>query len=459
MPAEEKNPALVLPLRGFCRRPPIFAAPGATVGEAARLMRERRIGSLLVAGPPLGILTDRDLRSRVLAEGKGPETPVAEVLSRPVWTLGADASSVDALLLMAERGIRHLPLVEGGRVVGLVSASDLVQAQADDPLAVLRRLERAPAQDARPHAQEIGEAVARLAEAGVAAPRIGGLVAAFNDALARRILARVERELGPAPVACALLVYGSDGRREQLLPTDQDNALVWADPEPGAEEVARGYFEGFAARVVAELVAAGFPPCPGGYMATRWRFPLVEAARLFEGFLDRPRPEQVVDICSFFDFRVAAGGLGLEPLEEIRRRAAGAKRLLRLLAADAEQMRLPLGWLGGLREGKQGFDLKRGILLIVSLARLFALEAGSSEVGTLGRLRDAEATIGKGDAETLAEAFRFLVGLRLDEQLAGHAHGSRVELKELNAMEISFLEDVFHFLRRLQAALPQRFAL
>jgi CBS domain-containing protein len=333
----------------------------------------------------------------------------------------------------------------------------LALLEASDALAILRRLEQG---DAAPggYAQAAREAVRYLREAGVEAPQIGEAVAELNDALARLLLRRAEAELGPPPRACAFLVYGSDGRREQLLPTDQDNALVWAGGE-GGEEAAKGYFEALADRMVEELQVAGFPPCPGGYMATRWRFPLAEAEELFAGWLERPRPEQVVDICSFFDFRVAAGELDPKPLQEIRRRAAGAKRLLRLLAADAAEMRLPLGWLGGLREGEEGFDLKRGILLIVSLARIFALEAGSTEVGTLRRLRDAEGTLGKSDAETLAEAFRFLVGLRLDEQLGGHAHGSRVELAELNAMEISFLEDVFHFLQRLKAALPQRFAL
>jgi CBS domain-containing protein len=335
----------------------------------------------------------------------------------------------------------------------------LALLEASDSLAILQRIEQGELAPAG-YAAAARQAVRYLREAGVEAPQIGEAMAELNDALARTVLRRVEAELGPPPRPCALLVYGSDGRREQLLPTDQDNALVWAGGVPGsADAAARDYFEAVADRVVEQLLTAGFPPCPGGYMATRWRFPLAEAEMLFAGWLEQPRPEQVVDICSFFDFRVAAGELDLKPLQEIRRRAAGAKRLLRLLAADAAGLRLPLGLLGGLREGQEGFDLKRGILLIVSLARLFALEAGSDEVGTLNRLRAAETTLGSDDAETLAEAFRFLVGLRLDEQLGGHAHGSRVELGELNAMEISFLEDVFHFLHRLKAALPQRFAL
>lgn len=422
-------------------------------------MSEEGVGSLLVAGVPLGILTDRDLRSRVLAEGKGPETLVAAVMTRPIYTLDASASSLDAILLMTEKRIRHLPLVAGGEVVGLVAASDLVRAQARDPLSLLHRLERGSSLPGRDYREEVREAVLHLAEAGVEAVQIGHFVATLNDALLRRVLAQVEAEHGPAPLPYAWLVYGSDGRREQLLPTDQDNALVWADPPAGEEAVARQYFEAFAARVVAALIEEGFPPCPGGFMATRWHFPLAEASELFGTLLTEARAETLLDACTLMDFRVAGGSLELGPLEAVRRAAPAAKRFLRLLAADAAAWKLPLGWLGGLREGAEGFDLKRGILLIVSIARLFALEAGSSAVSTLERLKAAGETLPEGDAGTLAEAFRFLVDLRLDEQLEGRARGSRVRLASLNAMEQRFLKDIFGFLHRLQAALPQRFAL
>lgn len=422
-------------------------------------MRAEGVGSLLVDASPLGILTDRDLRSRVLAEGLGPETPVAAVMTQPVITLGADASSLDALLLMSERRIRHLPLVEEGAVVGLVAASDLVRAQARDPLSLLRRLEKGGPLPGRSYPDEVREAVVHLAEAGVEACAIGRFVAALNDALVRRVLARVEGELGPAPLPYAFLVYGSDGRREQMLPTDQDNALVWADPEPGAEVKVRAYFEAFADRVVLELMVEGFPACPGGFMANRWRFPLNEAESLLRSYLDAARRENLLEACTLLDFRVAGGELPLDRLEKVRSEAAEAKLFLRLLAADAAEWKLPLGWLGGLREGEAGFDLKRGILLIVSIARLFALAAGEGGGGTLERLEAAKKTLGEADAGTLAEAFRFLTGLRLDEQLGGRAQGSRVRLAALNAMEKRFLKDVFSFLHQLQAALLQHFAL
>lgn len=421
-------------------------------------MRQEEVGSLLVSCSPLGILTDRDLRNRVLAENLGASTAVAAVMSQPVASLDAGATWADAVLLMVEKGIRHLPLTENGEVVGLVSWSDLLKAQARDPLALLHRLETGGTPPGA-YAAEVREVVRHLREGGAGALRIGSLVAALNGALVRRVLARTEQELGPAPLHYAFLVYGSDGRREQIWPTDQDNALVWADPPPDAAAEARRYFENFAGRVVAGLIAEGLPECPGGFMATRWRFPLGEAVATFRAFFEEARAETVLEACSLLDFRMAGGRLDIGPLENVRSEAPRARHFLRLLAADAARWSLPLGWLGGLREKERGFDLKRGILLIVSVARLFALEAGSPAVGTLERLKDAASTLGADDAATLAEAFRFLVELRLDEQLSGHGEGSRVRLAALNAMERAFLKDAFGFLQRLQESLPQRFGL
>lgn len=450
---------LLQPLGEVCRRPAIAIAATATVGEAARLLRREGVGALLVAAEPPGIVTDRDLTRRVLAEGKGPETPVAEVMSRPVHQLDAAATLLDAQLVMAERRLRHVPVTEGGEVVGVVSASDLLRLQANDPLSLSRRVEEGRLPPGG-YATEASQLVRHLRASGVEAPRIGLAMAALADGLVRRLLRQAESELGPPPRPYAFLVYGSEGRREQLLPTDQDNALVWAEGAAGEDDGAvEGYFAAFAARVVEGLIAAGLPECPGGYMATRWRFSLTAAEATLRAFLERPRAETVLDACTLFDFRVAGGELAIEPLARLRSEAREARHFLRLLAADAAGFKLPLGWLGRLREGEGGFDLKRGILLIVAVARLFALAAGSPAVGTLDRLEAAEATLGESDARTLAEAFRFLVGLRLDEQLAGHGRGSKVKLAALNAMEHQFLEDVFAFLHDLQNALPQRFAL
>jgi|CXWL01.1.fsa_nt_gi CBS domain-containing protein len=461
---------LVRSLRELSPRRPLTIAPAASVGEAARRMAEARVGSLLVAGgerPPdaplplaavSGIVTDRDLRNRVLARGRGPETPVGEIASFPLRTLSDHATVLDALVELSAHEVRHLPLVHGDLVVGVISAGDLARLRARDPVALVRRIEREDLEELLPrYADEVRRSITELARSGLEAVQLGPLAATLHEALARRLLAAACAELDIDPGAVAFCVHGSDGRREQLWPTDQDNALVVASAtEPPPERVER-----LAERLVADLERAGFPLCPGGFMATRWRDPLALWQERFEAFIEAPRPEDQVDLATLLDLRRVAGGLDLAPLAELRRRAGASRHLLRRLAEDCARWSLPIGLFGGLREGEGGFDLKRGSLAIVAVARLSALEAGSAAESTLDRLRDAEPVLG-GDAATLAESFRVLVALRLEHALlrprpAGHG-SHRVELDELNALERRFLKDIFGFLRSFLAALGERYA-
>jgi CBS domain-containing protein len=260
-------------------------------------------------------------------------------------------------------------------------------------------------------------------------------------------------------------VHGSEGRQEQILPTDQDNALVWqpdggtADPDGAAAQ----QFERVARQVVDGLLAAGYPACPGGYMATHWHDPMSGWIRRFERWIAEPREEDGIDIHTFLDLRVVAGGLDVTPLDELRRAAGEDRHFLRALAREVAGWALPFGLFGTLREGDEGFDLKRGSLLIVAIARLSALEAGSRARGTIDRLAAAETVLGH-DAATLAEGFRYLAGLRMELALdparrADSDSGHRIHLAALNALERRFLKDIFTLLRNVRDGLVARFAL
>lgn len=473
--APDGGRALLAPVSEVGSRALAAVSPAATVEQAARRMRERGVGSLLVSraepGPDgtlprsalAGVVTDRDLRDRVLAAGRGAGSPVGEIASAPVAGVEIGATCLEALLEMSHRRVRHLALFDRERVVGIISASDLGRLQSRQPLAWLRRLERRPLAELLPvYPGEVRRAVAELAAAGVDAVHLGPLVAAWNDSLARRLLGAAQEELGPPPVALCWIVHGSDGRREQILPTDQDNALVW-QPGPEGRTGEAAWVADLAERMVGGLLAAGFPSCPGGYMATRWHDPLPVWEERFASWIDRARPETLLDLSTFLDFRPAAGDLALDRLEELKAMAGRNRLLLRLLAQESARWALPVGAFGGLREGKSGFDLKRGSLLIVSVARLFALEAGSRAGSTLDRLRDAESVLGA-DAATLAESFRFLAALRLEQALRGPAPAEpgathRLHLDDLSALERRFLKDIFGFLKQLTESLPSRFAL
>jgi len=455
-PVATFQPDLSVRVDALVRRPPAWVAADATVGEAARIMGEEGISSVLVRSEPPGIVTDRDLRKRVLGAGLGPDLPVARVATAPLRTVAGETPLYDAWALLLEAGLHHLPVTRDGAIVGVLTAGDVLRSTAQGPVAVLRSIERLASRESLPgYADRIRVMASSLLAGGLEASIIARLVARLNDALLRPILRWAEADLGPPPAPYAWIVFGSEGRMEQTLLTDQDNALVYADA--GAADA--GWYEAFAERVNADLEAAGFPECPGGYMARRWRGPLAEWTSRFEGWIDVPTPKALLVACIFFDFRRVGGELDLEPLERVLARAAERPVFLRFLAKDALGFRPPATMVLRLRGESSIVDLKRhGISPVVALARRFALETRSQPRSTFARL---EAAVRAGLLEeevsaTVAETYRFLLGLRLRLQLRALAEGlpvtNKVKLAELASIERSRLKDALREIRAWQDA-------
>src|SRR5512138_493662 len=259
-PPSAFQPDLGVPVERLLRRSPVWVAASATVGEAARVMGERRISSVLVRADPPGIVTDRDLRTRVLAAGLGPSVPVAQVMSRPLRTAPAEMPLYDAWSILLEAGLHHLPIARDGEIVGVLTSTDVLRSTSQGPVAVLRGIERLASRRSLPgYAARVTEMASSLLAGGLDATVIAGLVARLNDALLGPILRWAEQDLGPPPAPYAWIAFGSEGRMEQTLLTDQDNALVFAD-----EGAARAdWYRALAERVNEDLEAAGFPACPG----------------------------------------------------------------------------------------------------------------------------------------------------------------------------------------------------
>ena len=240
---------------------------------------------------------------------------------------------------------------------------------------------------------------------------------------------------------------------EQTLLTDQDNALVFADEGLAS----RAWYEALAERVVADLRTAGFPECPGGYMATRWCGPLREWVERFRAWLVEPQPQALVDAAIFFDHRRAAGGLDVAPLQEVVADATDLPVFLRAMAEQALRFHPPPALLLRVRGASGTVDLKKhGLAPVAFLARCYALEIGSAERNTLARLEAAERG-GRMDPElreSVAEAYRFLLGLRLRLQLRhlaeGRPPGDEVALRDLSPVERSRLKESFGAIRRWQ---------
>jgi len=445
---------LALPIKHLIKQPPLYVPTGATVAQAARAMQDNHVGSVLIASDPPGITTDRDLRGRVLAATLGPDTLVDEIMSRPLITADADAPAFTCLRLMLEENIHHLPVVEEGRIVGVVSASALLLHQQHNPLYLRGTIDQWDDSRAPNYAEEIGDMVRILFTSGLAPIQIGQIVSSLNDALAKRLVALNVTKLGTPPTPFAWIIFGSEGRREQTLLTDQDNALVYQDDSAAARE----YFAQLAKQVVDALIKAGFPPCAGGFMATHWCKPLAEWQELFTQWIHLPKPQALLDAAIFFDLRAVAGNLSLASLDAVVATAQAQKLFLAYLARDALNFRPPLGFFNSLRSINGRVDLKKGAIVpIVGLARAAALAAGSQERSTLARLRAAEASgqlLSRDDAIALAEIYPALFQLRLRAQLNARTAGTRIDhcvrLTELSALERRHLKEALIIIKNLQ---------
>lgn len=444
------------------KRALVTVPASATAGDAARAMAAGRVSSVLVMSSPPGIVTDRDLRNRVLAKGLGPDTPVASIATAPLTTVPADTPVYGAWHAMVGAGIHHLPVTKDGSVTGIITGTDLLKEQSFGPLQLLKRVESIGGREGLAgYGADLARMVSALSAGGLPPTHIARLVSHLNDALVKRLLDFAEADLGPAPSAWAWIVFGSEGRFEQALLTDQDNALIWADD---AGDGSGAWFTRFAELVVADLVAAGFPPCAGGYMATVWRGPLDEWVSRFRSWLEVPEAEAILKAAIFFDFRRTGGTLDLSPISRVITKASSNAPFLSRMAGAALHFRPQLGPFRTLRDDAGRLDLKKsGIAPIVGLARVYALDAGATSTNTLERLAAAAESgfLPSEAVATLSEAFPFLLGLRLREQLRAVASGATpmnaIELDALSAVEKRHLKEVFLAIRDAQQDAAQRY--
>ncbi|HXF37261.1 MAG TPA: DUF294 nucleotidyltransferase-like domain-containing protein [Actinomycetota bacterium] len=464
------------PVGGLIRRPPVTCAAATPIRDAAELMARERVSSVLVLGGPApGILTDRDLRSRVLAAGRSPSTPVGEVMSSPLVTVPAEDTVEEVLLAMLEHGIHHLPVTDGsGVVVGVVSDTDLLGLERTDAFAVRSAIERAPDRRALlTEARKLPVLVRGLVSADVDPVHVGRVVAITIDALTERLLELAIAELGDPPGPWAWLALGSQARGEQALATDQDHGLAFEPGELGPEETDR-YFAALAARVTDGLEAAGIPRCRGGVMASNpsWRRTASGWVAELRRWMGGAGPEGRVFTSIALDYRRVGGPLDVERhLDAEIRRAPAVPGFVRRVARTAIDLRPPTGFLRdhvveafGTRA--QTLDVKRGgIIPITNLGRAYAVAAGIAANGTLPRLRAAaDAGLLQADlAVGLEEAFRLLWKVRLDHQAsraaADEPAGDLVDLSTLGPVARRSLKEAFRTIIRAQRALANELGL
>lgn len=473
------RPNLHSQLAALVRKKPVTATPETPLREAVLAMSENRVGSIIVVEPesgrPIGIFTLRDLLHRVAAKSCDLDQMVMSVMSDSgLLMLNWRSTIYQAALVMARHGVHHVIIVDAaGKLVGIVSQEDIYELQSGGGKAISGAIRTARDMNALVAAAEgiRRQAIGMLAE-GAAAEPLTELISTLNDHLAVRIMELTRLEFELPRVDWCWLAFGSEGRFEQTLSTDQDNGLVFAAPAEEANAV-REAFLPFARAVNERLAQCGFPLCKGKVMAGNPELCLSveEWHEKFGGWMRANSPQALLDATIYFDFRAIYGqeDLADQLREWVLKRVPGETLFLRFMAGNAVQVEPPIGFIRDFTYDKNPdfphtLDLKTsGARLFVDAARILALAHGVTETGTAQRLRALaeRGKLGRDDVHAVVESFFFIQQLRLRNQQGEVSEGAanRVDPDALNELDRLVLREAFKQAKRLQSRLQMEYRL
>ncbi len=472
--AATQDTLMTVPVHTLIRRPPVMVAPTVTIREAAELMRAERVSSVMIVEQDhlFGLVTDRDLRNRVLATGLDSGRPIMDIATLAPLSVDQRSPGFDALLKMTRHNVHHMPVLDGAQVVGMITATDLSEQHSGSAVHLVGNIHKQTSLDGLvAAAAKVGPLQHHLAAAQASAYATGHIVTAITDAITIRLIELAEAELGPPPIAYAWVAAGSQARNEQSAKSDQDNCMVLDDAYD--EAVHGDYFKALASFVNHGLDACGYVFCPGDMMARtdEWRQPQKRWAEYFRRWTEKPEPKALMLTCVFFDLRLIHGQASL--LDDLRRsvlqRTRSNRIFLAYMVGNALLHRPPLSMFGGIStiragEHRHTVDLKHsGIVPIVDLARIYALAGGHEVVNTHDRLSIAAEgqEISAQSAHDLRDALEFMATLRIRHQALQLARGEPADnylaLTELSNFERNQLKDAFGVVQTLQSVLAQRY--
>jgi CBS domain-containing protein len=462
--------SLETPLGELLRKAPVACTPDTPLRTALGEMYAKRIGCMLVTNVDqqvLGILTRYDVLGRVTLGQTPLDAPISQVMASPVHCLDLSHSAQDAALLMSRFGLRHVPITRQGRLVGVVSERDLFAMQRLSLRQVGTAIRAAPdVATLQLATQDVRRFAVALLGQGVQAKQLTALISHLNDAATQRLIELLAHEHGVDLGRLCWMALGSEGRSEQTISTDQDNAIVLANDVGEAE---RAQVLRFADAVNTALDACGYPLCKGGVMARNPQccLTLAQWQQRFMQWMEHGAPEDLLNASIYFDFRALSGNESLATTlrERVTLAARGLPRFHKQLALNALTRSPPLTWVGNLDttvvQGRDTLDLKlQGAAIFVDAARVYALAQGVSATNTRERLQAVGQRLGlqANEHATWIGAFEFLQMLRLRVQLDAPAPGSladpnRIDLATLNDIDRRILKESFRAARSLQQRL------
>ncbi|NWO02896.1 MAG: cyclic nucleotide-binding/CBS domain-containing protein [Idiomarinaceae bacterium] len=474
---ENRNESLSATVDTIITREPVSIDLNASIHDAAAKMTDEKVSSLLIIDEtqhlPVGIITDKDLRKRVLAVNRSSSHPVSSIMTENLTFVQHNNRVFEALLIMMRTNLHHLPVLKKGQVVGVIALSDVAQHESKSTLFIVSGIFK---QNSIEELTELAESVrasfVRMVNEDANSRMIGSAMATIGRSFKQRLLELGEEKFGPPPVPYCFLALGSMARDEQSIVTDQDNAMVLHDDFDPKQHDA--YFKELAGFVADGLNACGYTYCTGGIMATTdaWRQPLKVWKNYFTDWIENPSPEKLLHSSIFFDLD---GVWGQQKFADelnslIRKKAKGNKRFLGSMARNALNRTPPLGFFKDFvmeKDGKHRDSIntkRRGTGPVADLIRVHALAIGSSQRNSFTRLEDIidSQILPQGRGPDLRDALELISMVRIRHQAlaisAGEVPDNNVAPEDLSHFERKNLKDAFQILSNAQKYLRYRYS-
>jgi CBS domain-containing protein len=474
-PKEESPQIFNQSVENIYSKKPIFCDSNMSIQDAAEMMGKNRCSSILVKEPGggfVGIVTDRDFRNKVIIQAACDMTgTVSKIMSSPLSAVPVQAPVSEALMIMMMKNLKHLAVTDADeKVIGIITNKDILEAQGQSPFFLLREIHSASGiEELQDMQQQLPGLIQSLMSSGAEAMNVARMVSVITDGILNKLIGFAIDELGPPPARFAFMIVGSEGRREQTLKTDQDNAIVFEDAPKAQQEAVKDYFLKFGEKVCNWLDQAGYTFCNGGVMAKnpKWCQPLSVWKEYFSSWIGAAEPEGLLQSSIFFDFRGGYGDMAL--VDELRRHLFHAldehPNFFRFLAETTQQHRPPLGLfrtfvVESKGEHRDVLDVKLSMITIVNYTRLYALKNGVEETNTQERMYQIflKKALSWEDYHEFEQAYNFLMQLRLARQLTAIIKENAkpdnyINPNKLSRLERTMLKEIFKQIEKYQKKL------
>ncbi len=450
-----------------------------SIREAARLLTASRRSAILVTDDnqePKGLITDYDLRKKVIVDGRDPGGPAGEIMTAPLLTIDADSQVFEAVLTMMRNQVKHLALQDNGTTGNVITERDIFLAQTLSPVFLVKEMNTAQGLEGlKACYAKLPKLIGKLIENGARSTHLNSIITALTDEMLVRVMNMALESAGPPPVKFAFLLFGSEGRREQTLKTDQDNGIVFEDVSKDDEEYVKRYFLDVGTRVCDWLHEIGQTHCEFDIMAKNptWCQPLSRWKEYHRKWIESDDPERLLKAGIFFDFRLGYGeeelvnSLHMSLFKQLKEWPG----FLRHMAQNIMHVQPPLSFFGNFvleekGERKGGLDIKSAMRLVVDFARIYALQGMIPETNTTKRL-DAvfhQKSIDKETLDNLTYAYEYLMHQRLKHQVTvmskkGAPPDNYLQPGKLTHIERQALKEAFKRIRTAQGKLRLDFFL